>query len=82
MGSNTITPPPVLNRNSSDDEILGLLPQAPRRTARREVNGEGTIRARRIRERGRTNNWLWILAMRKFSGAHAELPQRTRQLRA
>jgi hypothetical protein len=40
MGSNTITPPPVLNRNSSDDEILGLLTQAPRRTARREANGE------------------------------------------
>jgi len=41
MGSNTITPPPVLNRNSSDDEILGLLTHAPRRTARRETNGEG-----------------------------------------
>lgn len=41
MGSNTITPPPVLNRNSSDDEILGLLPQAPRRTARRAANDEG-----------------------------------------
>jgi len=40
MGSNTITPPPVLDRNSSDDEILGLLPQAPRRAARRESNGE------------------------------------------
>jgi len=40
MGANTITPPPVLNRNSSDDEILGVLPQAPRRTARREANGE------------------------------------------
>jgi hypothetical protein len=41
IGANAITPPPVLNRNSSGDEILGLLPQAPRRTARREANDEG-----------------------------------------
>src|SRR5277367_2483977 len=41
MGSNTITPAPVLNRNSSDDEILGLLTHTPRRTGRREANGDG-----------------------------------------
>ena len=40
MGSNTINPAPVLNRNSSDDEILGLLTESPRRT-RREANNEG-----------------------------------------
>jgi hypothetical protein len=40
MGSNTITPPPVLNRNSSDDEILGLLTQPPRRTSRREAKSD------------------------------------------
>src|SRR5277367_3847505 len=41
MGSNTITSAPVLNRNSSDDEILGLLTHTPRRTGRREANGDG-----------------------------------------
>jgi hypothetical protein len=41
MGSNTITPPLVLNRNSSDEEILGLPTHAPRRTVRREANREG-----------------------------------------
>jgi len=40
MGSSTITPPPVLNRNSSDDEILGLLAHSPRRS-RRQTNSEG-----------------------------------------
>jgi hypothetical protein len=40
MGSNTIAPAPVLNRNSSDDEILGLLTHTPRRTGRREAHGE------------------------------------------
>jgi hypothetical protein len=40
MGSNTITPPPALNRNSSDDEILGLLTQPSRKIARREAQGE------------------------------------------
>src|SRR5277367_245644 len=40
MGSNTIAPTPVLNRNSSDDEILGLLTHTPRRTGRREAHGE------------------------------------------
>jgi hypothetical protein len=41
MASNTITPPPALNRNSSDDEILGLTVQTPRRTERRDANREG-----------------------------------------
>ena len=44
MSSNTITPAPVLTRNSSDDEILGLvtqLPQLARRTGRRQANGDG-----------------------------------------
>jgi hypothetical protein len=40
MGSNTVTPAPALNRNSSDDEILGLLTQPLRRTARREAKSE------------------------------------------
>lgn len=40
MGSYTINPAPVLNRNSSDDKILGLLTESPRRT-RREANNEG-----------------------------------------
>ncbi len=40
MGSNTIHPAPVFNRNSSDDEILGLLTHPPRRS-RREANNEG-----------------------------------------
>ena len=39
MGSNTITPP-VLNSNASGDEILGLLKQPPRRSARRETKSE------------------------------------------
>jgi hypothetical protein len=41
MSSNTITPAPVLNRNSSDDEILGLVTHLPRRNGRREVGGDG-----------------------------------------
>ena len=40
MESNTIIPLPVLNRNSSDDEILGLLTQPPRRTGRGETKSE------------------------------------------
>jgi hypothetical protein len=40
MGSNTITPPPVLDCNPSDDERLGLLAHSPRRI-RREANNEG-----------------------------------------
>ena len=40
MGSNTLTPLLVLNRNSSDDEILGLLTQPARRTGRREAKSE------------------------------------------
>jgi hypothetical protein len=42
MGSNTITPAPVSNRNSGDDEILGLLTQPMRKTARREVKSEAS----------------------------------------
>jgi hypothetical protein len=41
MSSNTITPAPVLNRNSSDDEILGLVTHLPRRNGHREGNGDG-----------------------------------------
>ena len=40
MESNTIIPSPVLNPNSSDDEILGLLTQPPRRTGRGETKSE------------------------------------------
>ncbi len=42
MSSSTNAPAAVLNRNSSDDEILGLvtqLPQLARRNGRREANG-------------------------------------------
>jgi hypothetical protein len=41
MSSNTITPASVLNRNSSDDEILGLTTHLPRRNGCREANGDG-----------------------------------------
>jgi hypothetical protein len=41
MSSNTIAPAQALNRNSSDDEILGLVTHLPRRTGRREANGDG-----------------------------------------
>jgi len=41
MSSHTITPAPVMNRNSSDDEILGLVTHLPRRSGRREANVEG-----------------------------------------
>jgi hypothetical protein len=41
MSSNTITPAPVLNRNSSDDEILGLTMHLPRRNGRREAQDDG-----------------------------------------
>jgi hypothetical protein len=41
MSLNTITPAPVLNRNSSDGEILGLGTHLPRRNGRREVNRDG-----------------------------------------
>ncbi len=40
MSSNTITPAPILNRNSSDDEILGLGTHLPRRNGRREPNSD------------------------------------------
>jgi len=39
MGSNTIPPPPELNCNPSDNEILGLLTHWPRRI-RREANND------------------------------------------
>jgi hypothetical protein len=41
MSSNTNTPAPVLNRNSSDDEISGLVTQLPRRNGRREAKRDG-----------------------------------------
>jgi hypothetical protein len=57
MGSNTITPAPVLNRNSSDDEIFGLLAQPARRTARRETKSE--VRDSKAQESAaRTNDQL------------------------
>ena len=40
IGSNTITPLRVLNRNSSNHEILGLLTQPGRRAGRREAKSE------------------------------------------
>jgi hypothetical protein len=40
MGSNTITPAAILNRNASDDEIRGLPMHTPRRTGRREAGNE------------------------------------------
>ena len=40
MSSNTIAAAPVLNRNSSDDEILGLSTHLPRRNGRREANAD------------------------------------------
>jgi hypothetical protein len=40
MGSNTIAPLLALNRNSSDDEILGLHTQPVRRAARRDLKSE------------------------------------------
>jgi hypothetical protein len=62
MSSNTITPAPVLNRNSSDDEILGLvmqLPQLARRTGRREANGDGREATAQVSE-PRTDEQLEI----------------------
>jgi hypothetical protein len=55
MSSNTITPAPVLNRNSSDDEILGLVTHLPRRNGRREANGEGREGSAQVLE-PRTND--------------------------
>jgi hypothetical protein len=40
MASNTITPAPILDRNASDDEILGLPTHTPRRTGRHEAGNE------------------------------------------
>lgn len=57
MSSNTITPAPVLNRNSSDDEILGLVTHLPRRNGRREANGDGREASAQAPE-PRTNDQL------------------------
>src|ERR1700743_1352454 len=57
MSSNTITPAPVLNRNSSDDEILGLVRRLPRRDGRLDTNGEGRESTAQIAE-PRTNDQL------------------------
>jgi len=57
MSSNTITPAPVLNRNSSDDEILGLVTRLPRRDGSRDTNGEGRESTAQIAE-PRTNDQL------------------------
>jgi hypothetical protein len=46
MSSNTMTPVPILNRNSSDDEILGLTTHLTRRTAQTE-RGERNVYWRR-----------------------------------
>ena len=40
MGSNTITPAPILNRNASDNELLGLPIHTPRRTGQHEAGNE------------------------------------------
>ena len=53
MSSSANTPAPVLNRNSSDDEILGLVTQLPhlaRRNGRREANGNGREATAKILE--------------------------------
>jgi hypothetical protein len=50
MSSNTITPAPALNRNSSDDEILGLVRHLPRRNGRHEANGDGREAAVQVSE--------------------------------
>jgi hypothetical protein len=59
MGSNTITAAPVLNRNSSDDEILGLSTHLPRRNGLREANGDGRETPAQISE-PRTDEQLEI----------------------
>jgi hypothetical protein len=71
MGSNTINPAPLLNRNSSDEEILGLLTHSPRR-ARREANSEGRDSSAQD-SRTRTGEQLAM----DFSDKEA--PQETRQ---
>jgi hypothetical protein len=59
MSSNTTAPAPVLNRNSSDDEILGLVTHLPRRNAPRGVNGSGREATAQAAE-PRTNEQLEI----------------------
>jgi hypothetical protein len=59
MSSNTITPAPVLNRNSSDDEILGLATHSQRRNGRCEANGDGREASAQVSE-PRTNEQLEI----------------------
>jgi hypothetical protein len=71
-----------LNRNSSDDEILGLLPQAPRRTARREANGERRDPSAQD-SAARTNEQLAMdFGQEEVQRGAAELPRRTRERRA
>ena len=72
MSSNTITPAPVLNRNSSDDEILGLVTHLPRRSGRREANGEGREVAAQVSE-PRSNEQL------EMDFAAEEAPKGTRR---
>jgi hypothetical protein len=59
MSSNSITPAPVLNRNSSDDEILKLTTHLPRRNGGREANGGGRDTPAQISE-PRTDEQLEI----------------------
>src|SRR5271170_718878 len=72
MSSNTITPTPVVNRNSSDDEILGLVTHLPRRGGRREANGEGREVAAQVSE-PRSNEQL------EMDFAAEEAPKGTRR---
>jgi hypothetical protein len=79
MSSNTISPAPVLNRNSSDDEILGLTTHLPRSNGRREANGEARETPAQISE-PRRNEQLEIdfgddddsKGARRSSAANAE----------
>jgi hypothetical protein len=59
MSSNTITPAPVMNRNSSDDEILGLATRPQRRNGRLGGNGDGREASAQVSE-PRTNEQLEI----------------------
>src|SRR5277367_4884993 len=72
MSSNTITPTPVVNRNSSDDEILGLVTHLPRRGGSREANGEGREVAAQVSE-PRSNEQL------EMDFAAEEAPKGTRR---
>jgi hypothetical protein len=71
-----IGPPPVLKRNFSDEEILGLLTHSPPRS-RREANRAGRDAGAQDPAPGATRQSLWFLAMRKFSMRCAQAPQRT-----